>query len=123
MDLITESLLSSFVEEQGRTSLPSDCQFEHFASYITIRQQYKEAFDTDDVATGGGNDTGIDAVAVLVNGRLVADTDELDDTTANGAASLDVMFVFVQAERSSHFDGAKITTFGQGVIDLSSLSG
>ena len=118
MDLITESLLSTFVEEHGRTSLSPDRQFEHFASYITVRQQYKETFDTDDVATGGGSDTGIDAIAVLVNGRLVADNDELDDATANGAASLDVMFIFVQAERSPHFDGAKITTFGQGVIDL-----
>ena len=120
MDLITESLLSTFVEEHGRTSLSPDRQFEHFASYITVRQQYKETFDTDDVATGGGSDAEIDAIAVLVNGRLVADNDELDDATANGAASLDVMFIFVQAERSPHFDGAKITTFGQGVIDLSS---
>ena len=122
MDLITENLLSTFVEEHGRTSLPPDRQFEHFASYITVRQQYKETFDTGDIATGGGGDTGIDAIAVLVNGRLVADIDELDDATANGAASLDVMFIFVQAERSSSFDGATITTFGQGVIDLFSQS-
>jgi len=31
---------------------------------------------------------------------------------------LDVTFVFVQAERSSNFDSAKIGTFGFGVLDF-----
>ena len=118
MDLITENLVLTFVKEHGWETLAPDRQFEHFASYITIRQLYKETFDTGDVVTGGGSDTGIDAIAVLVNGRLVTDVDELNDVTANGSANLDVAFVFVQAERTSGFDGAKITTFGQGVIDL-----
>ena len=118
VDFITESLLSSFVQQHRRDGLPPDRQFEHFAAYVTISQLYKDTFDTADVVTGGGNDTGIDAIALLVNGRLVADVDELDDATASGAATLDVSIVLVQAERSSNFDGAKITIFGQGAIDL-----
>lgn len=118
MDMITANLLATFVTEHGRSALPEDRQFEHFASHIVIRQQYKETFDTADVATGGGADTGVDAVAMLVNGRLVTDIDELNDATANGTASIDAMFIFVQAERSSSFDGTKITTLKEGIIDF-----
>jgi hypothetical protein len=95
---------------------PEDRRFEHFASYITVRQQHRETFDTADIETGGGNDTGIDAIAILVNGQLVTDVDELTDVAAAG--SLDVMFVFVQADRGTGFEGTKITNFGFGVVDF-----
>lgn len=118
VDLITTSLLSNFVGEYGIVNLPQDRQFEHFAAHITIRQQFKETFSTFDVAVGGGNDLGIDAIAIIVNGRLVADLDELKEATAGGSASMDVVFVFVQAERTEAFDGAKIATFGSGVAEF-----
>ena len=51
-----------------------------------MRQQYRETFDTGEIATGGGNDTGIDAIAILVNGQLVSDIDELTDVAAGGTA-------------------------------------
>lgn len=116
MDRVTENLLANFTAEHNLGALPEDRRFEHFASYITVRQQYRETFDTSEIATGGGNDTGIDAVAIMVNGQLVSDIDELTDVAASG--TLDVMFVFVQADRSASFDGAKIANFGFGVTDF-----
>jgi hypothetical protein len=116
LDRVTENLLAKFTEEHGLPALPEDRRFEHFASYITVRQQHRETFDTADIATGGGNDTGIDAIAVLVNGQLVTDVDELADVAAVG--SLDVMFVFVQADRGAAFEGTKIANFGFGVVDF-----
>ena len=115
MDRVTENLLAKFTAEHALAAL-EDRRFEHFASYITVRQQHRETFDTTDIATGGGNDTGIDAIAILVNGQLVTDVDELADVAADG--SLDIMFVFVQADRGAGFEGTRIANFGFGVVDF-----
>ena len=117
MDRVSESLLNEFSTEHAITALPEDRRFEHFAAYITIQRHYTETFDSDDVVTGAGGDTGIDAIAVIVNGSLVTDIDSLEEQ-ADRAGSLDVTFVFVQAERSSSFEAAKIGTFAFGVLDF-----
>lgn len=116
MDRITAALLTEFVAERDLESLVEHEQFEHFAAYLVISPHLADTCDTADLATGSGNDTGIDAIAIVVNGTLVTDAEmipELIDT--NGY--LDVMFIFVQAERSSSFEAAKIGTFGFGVAD------
>lgn len=117
MDRITESLLAEFSEEFDLKKLPEDKRFEHFASYVTVKRHHSEHFDTTDVVTGSGSDTGIDAIAVIVNGEMIYDVDELVDAADNSSV-LDVTFIFVQAERSSAFDAAKIGTFSFGVLDF-----
>lgn len=117
MDRITQALLDEFSTEHAISALPEEDRFERFASYLAVLPHLSETVDTSEIATGSGNDTGIDAVAIVVNGTLVTDEEmvkELSDT--NGF--LDVTFVFVQAERSSSFEAAKIGTFGFGVQDF-----
>jgi hypothetical protein len=116
MDRITESLLSEFSSEHGILSLPEDQRFEHFAAYLSVRRQNNETFDTSEIVTGAGEDTGIDAIAIIVNEFLVNDVEAFNEL-ADNSASLDVTFVFVQAERSAGFDGGKILRFGSGVVD------
>ena len=117
MDRITSALLAEFSRENQLERVPEETCFEHFAAYLATSRHVTDTFDTGDLATGAGGDTGIDAIAILINGSLVTDSElvaELADT--NGY--LDVTFVFVQAERSAAFDGAKIGTFGVGVSDF-----
>jgi hypothetical protein len=118
MDRITTGLLSEFVKEFELSDLPEDKQFEHFASYVAVRRHYSDtAFHSHDLVTGDGGDTGIDAVAIIVNNNLVFDPDDVAEIlSVNGY--LDVTFIFVQAERSSNFEAAKIGTFGFGVRDF-----
>ena len=117
MDRITKSLLDEFSREHDLVKLPEEKQFEHFASYLTAGRFLSEAFDTFDVVTGSGGDTGIDGIATIVNGSLVGDTDLVEEyLDRNGY--LDVTFVFVQAKRSSAFESAKIGQFGFGVLDF-----
>jgi hypothetical protein len=118
VDKITQGLLSEFSGEFDITALPEDTRFEHFAAWLTCRRHYSEAtFDPGALVTGKGDDTGIDAIAVIVNNNLVTDVDMVEDLLAvNGY--LDVTFVFVQAERSPHFDSGKIGKFGFGVRDF-----
>jgi hypothetical protein len=117
VDRITQSLLADFSREHNLDSLKESERFEHFASYITVRRQYSETFDTSEIVTGSGGDTGIDAVAILVNGSLITDIESFREL-AEKTGHLDVMFVFVQADRGASFESAKIGTFLFGVQDF-----
>lgn len=124
MDRITQSLLTEFSAEHGIDGLPEDLQFEHFTGYVTVRRHYGETFDSGDIVvrdgkdgSSGGGDTGIDAIAILVNGTLITDKETFDDLNES-CGNLDVMFIFVQAERSSSFETAKIGQFLYGVLDF-----
>ena len=117
MDLITTNLLSSFVAEHELTDLKESDAFERFAAFSMIRRHYSRTFDIEDVSMGGGGDTAIDAVAVIVNNIHVTDVDSIEEVAAQNG-QLDVSFIFVQARRSAGFDGSKIGDFGFGVRDF-----
>lgn len=117
MDRITKSLLEEFSTEQDLTSLAEDKQFEHFTAFLTVGRALAEAFDTADVVVGSGGDTGIDAIAIIVNGSLVDDEAAVNEFVERNGY-LDVSFIFVQAERSSSFETAKIGQFSFGVQDF-----
>ena len=118
MDRITSGLLGEFTKEFELTSIGEDKQFEHFSTYVKVRKHYSDStFDPSALVTGDGNDTGIDGIAIIVNNNIVDEIDEVDELlSVNGF--LDVTFVFIQAERSSNFEGGKIGTFGFGVRDF-----
>jgi hypothetical protein len=117
MDRITANLLGEFSHERQLEQLPEDKQFEHFAAYLTISRQYGENFDTADVVTGAGGDTGIDAIAIIVNGTLVTDPELVDELVSTNGY-VEAAFVFVQARRSPNFQAAAIGNFGYGVRDF-----
>jgi hypothetical protein len=117
MDRITKSLLDEFSADAGISRFEEDVRFERFASYLTIGRHLGETFDTGDVATGSGGDTGIDAIAVIVNGTLATDP-EIVEEYADLNGYLDITFVFVQAERSAAFETAKLAQFEFGVSDF-----
>ena len=118
MDRITEGLLSEFSGEFGIEGLDEDERFEHFSTWLTVRRHYSETTFTPGISvTGSGDDIGIDGIAIIVNNNLVTDVETIEDLLeVNGY--LDVTFVFVQAERSAHFDSGKIGKFGFGVRDF-----
>lgn len=118
MDKITGALLAEFSKEYSITDLEEDARFERFGAFLTVKRHYSEtAFHCSDLVVGGGNDTGIDAIAIIVNNNLITDVDSITELVeVNGY--LDATFVFIQAERTSGFDSAKIGQFGYGVRDF-----
>jgi hypothetical protein len=114
MDKVSESLLTEFSTERGISQLPEDKRFEHFVCFISVGQHYGEMFDTEDILVGDA--TGIDGIAVIVNGILITDVESLEEI--DSAGEFDVTFVFVQADRGSFFDAAKIGNFGFSVTDF-----
>jgi hypothetical protein len=117
MDRVTEGLLADFVRGQELSVTDPSDAFERFANYCVISREFSDSFDIEDVSTGSGNDTGIDGIAIIVNGVLVTSADEVNDLAARNGY-LDVRFIFCQAKTSSNFNAADIGTFTFGVSDF-----
>ncbi|MBI2584621.1 MAG: AIPR family protein [Rhodospirillales bacterium] len=117
MDLITKASLAEFAKAHKVEDLAEDKQFEHFAAFITLRRHHTRTFDTAEIVVGAGGDTSIDSIAILVNGALVSDIDSVNELKERNNY-IEASFIFVQAERSSSFDSAKIGNTGFGVEDF-----
>ena len=80
-----------------------------------------ETQDLEDFLTGGEQDAGIDAAAILVNGHP-ASTQADVDFFLEKLRRLDVEFIFIQAKTSGAFNAGLIGTFVHGVIQFSTHS-
>jgi hypothetical protein len=79
MNKIVESILAEFSKDNGIESLNEDDRFEYLTSYLAIRRHYSRALDLKEVVVGSGGDTGVDAIATIVNGALITDVDQVQE--------------------------------------------
>lgn len=121
MDRITKSLLEDFKNTQEINQTPDDEAFEHFCNYSIISNQYSKTFDFTSISTGGGADTGIDGIGIIVNGHLLDNEEEIKEFLDNNGY-IEATFVFIQSKTSSSFEGSEILKFYHGVIDFFSES-
>jgi hypothetical protein len=121
MDRITRKLLQDFLESQEIQSSDEPSDFELFCNYSVLSNEYNKTFDAKAITVGAGADTGIDGLAIIVNGHLVEDTDEIDSLLESNGF-LDVTYIFIQAKTSSSFDTKEMHAFYFGVSDFFSES-
>ena len=71
-DLVLGGFVKNFAEARGYSHLKQDVLFEAFAASSVLRKYHQaDIADLEDsVLIGGSGDGGLDAVAILVNGRL-----------------------------------------------------
>jgi hypothetical protein len=117
MDRITRNLLVDFVKSEGLKTLDESDAFERFAAFCVVSREHRETFNVEDLITGGGNDTGVDGLAILVNGSLVTSVEEIDDLLETNGY-IEAAFVFVQGKAGANFDAGGIGTFATGVRDF-----
>ncbi|EHU2363649.1 AIPR family protein [Acinetobacter baumannii] len=115
-DEILKNHLKLFSEKFGYSDLNESQQFEHFVNFNIISKLYPREIDIDSLSSGGSNDLGIDGVAIIINGNIVTNSDEIDHFRRMG--SLDVEFILIQSKTSSKFSGEQIGTFIFGVKNL-----
>lgn len=121
---IIKGYLETFKQEYSIPSKTSEPDlFEHFANYCVLSKIHPDAFDNDafkiqDVNIGGGNDTGIDGLAIIVNGNMVSNIQEIDDIIGPKGRKIEVRFIFIQSKTSASFDASMIGTFIYGVKDF-----
>lgn len=117
MDRITKTLLQDFLKTQEIKNGDESTNFENFVIYSILSNEYNKNFDLDLITVGSGNDTGIDGLAIIVNGHLIEDTNEVDDLLAQNGY-LEVKYLFIQSKTSSSIDTSEMHTFYNGVIDF-----
>ena len=121
MDRITKSLIGELLINQELTSEGDAKDFEKLINYCIISSDYSKTFDLEVVTIGDGGDTGIDGLAIIANGQLIENKEEIDDLIERNNF-LEVTYVFTQAKTSSNFNSGEINTFIFGIKDFFSES-
>jgi len=117
MDRITKQLVKELVTMQGIKNKNESDNFELFVNYSIISDEYNRTFNLEDTSIGSGLDTGIDGLAIIVNGTIVNSTEEIDNLLESNGF-LEVSYIFIQSKTSSSFDTSEIRTFSDGVKDF-----
>lgn len=120
MDRITESLIAELLTNLEIATEGESKDFEKLVNYTIVSTEYNKTFDIETVTIGEGGDTGIDGIAIVVNGQLIESTDEIDDLLEKNNF-LEIEYVFTQSKTSSNFDSGDMNTFLFGVQDFFSL--
>lgn len=120
--IISGYINQEFKNDFGIEESREDKLFEMFANYCIISRIHPEAFSTDfekieELNVGGGEDTGLDGLGIIVNEHLVSSIQEINDLK-NFRKRLDVQFIFIQAKTSPKFEAEKVGTFIFGVKDF-----
>lgn len=117
MDKITKTLLDDFSDAEAFEGMSESDAFARFANFSVVSREYSDTFTVEDVTSDGENDTGLDGVAIIVNGSLVTEKEDIKELVdTNGY--LDATFVFVQSKTSANFNGAEMSSFAFGVQDF-----
>lgn len=96
-----------------------DKLFERFVNYHILSQQQPGVFSTeyellDKICVGGGNDLGIDGIAILLNGKYIKSCSDVDDILF-GSRKGEFEIVFIQSKNKSKFDLGEYMKFTSGV--------
>ncbi|KLI21600.1 AIPR family protein [Brachyspira hyodysenteriae] len=97
--------------------LKDETVFEHFINYITVKRDFLDDFLVEDIHIGGGNDNGIDGLAIIVNDEIITDLDLLKNLI-DEHNNIFVSFVFTQSKTSSNIDSGDLYKFFEGVINF-----
>ena len=118
MDKVTQHLLDSFIKKHALKNKEESEYFEDFCNYIVMKNEYNIDldFNSNDISTGGTNDTGIDGLGIIVNKKLInhlMDDENAIDEYLKG--QLDIEFIFIQSKTSSGFKSSDIRNTYAGV--------
>ena len=114
--------MDDFKRDFNLSEKKEDVLFEQFINYCLITRIHPEAFTSDfdkieRLKVGGGEDTGIDGLAIIVNDHFVISTDAIDGLRSS-QKRLDAKFVFIQSKMSPEFKAEKVASFIFGVKDF-----
>lgn len=125
-DRIINSYITKFVNDNKldkKSSKESEI-FEAFSTYYVVSKLMDGYFEYDDIdgmLVGDANDTGIDAIGIIINGEFFDSLDVLKDFFSNNInkyGEFTVKIVFIQAKKSPKFSSASIRSFGDGIVDI-----
>jgi AIPR protein len=113
---IVDALLSDFCTRQEIDPSNKSVAFENFAAFCLLNSERLEQGEYQDALTDAGEE-GLDAVAVVVNGVLIADPSDVSEI-AQDASTLSVKYIFIQAKSSESWNGGDVLKFTRAVREF-----
>lgn len=120
MDVISKGRFNRFIEDFGLENIPekeSD-NFEKYCFYAIIGIEYPSINEDDLDNINTDKNKGIDGIAVLLDGRLITNTNELKGFVKSNKKITEANIVFIQSKRSSTFEDSEIGNFCDTVKDF-----
>lgn len=119
---ILKAKMEKYQEDYLLNNLNEDEVFERYVNCNVLTQMQPGVFTTDYelldlICVGGGNDLGIDGIAILVNGRFVKSREDVDDILY-GSRKGEIEIIFIQSKNKSKFDLGEYMKFTSGVEDF-----
>ncbi|WP_216404441.1 AIPR family protein [Arcanobacterium phocae] len=114
MDGLTQNRVNAWAKTMGlEDSLP--VLFEKYATNIYLNRELKSNLQKlDEVVNGGGDDGGVDAAAVIINGEIITDPDDVEEALHEGNQNKLKVF-FLQAKTSEKYNMPMLSKFLWGV--------
>lgn len=114
MHTLTSKRVTKFARDFGLEG-PETELFERYVAANYLFQYLRDDVDSIERSVlGGGNDEGIDIGAVIVNGRVVFEPEEVDELISEQTAN-SAKVIFIQAKTSESYDSKLIAKFLHGV--------
>lgn len=110
---IVDVLLSDFCARQRINPGDKASAFESFAAFCVLNAERLDRGEFQDALTDAGEE-GLDAVAIIVNGALMANPSDVDEI-AREPLALDVKYVFIEAKYSERWRGGDVLKFTRAV--------
>lgn len=122
LEPIIASKLKTFQERFELNNLQDGVAFGMFVNHSILSTHQPDAFSADSdllekVCVDGQWDTGIDGMAILLNGLVIRDKSEVDSIMKQ-FRYVTVEFLFIQSKYSPSFDSAGFLKFIAGVRDF-----
>ncbi|MBX7140913.1 MAG: AIPR family protein [Chitinophagales bacterium] len=123
---IINARFKKFKENYGLTGMADGDAFERFVNNAILTSHQPDAFSADSellekICVGGLGDTGIDGLAIKVNGLLIKSSEEIDDIVKKFRRA-NVEFIFLQSKYKDKFEASELNTFIAGVRNFLSAT-
>ncbi|WP_460037572.1 AIPR family protein [Streptomyces cavourensis] len=113
MNPLIQGLFKKFREEEELLKLKDSDAFELFAASLLLPDDLLSQVQKTDFLLDAGT-TGIDVIALEVNGQLAWDADDVREICEN-SAKVEASLYFIQAKQSGTVSGSEILSFGDTV--------
>lgn len=122
MKLLNKSRLKSFASEHGISATGDDEIFEYYATHHFLSRYVSNDIRITEKSLVVGDDGGIDAFGILVNGSFAEDASEVKELIREDAENT-VRVGFLQAKTSAKYDTKMATRFLNAINRVTSAAG
>ncbi|WP_114393499.1 AIPR family protein [Oleisolibacter albus] len=114
MNPVIKAQVAEFTAREDLGDHPENEAFEIYSAYSVLNGGLGESVDAVE-AHLKGDEFGIDAVAIIVQGRLVTDTTDVEQAIQD-IRSPEIDFYFFQSKTGTSFDYGNISKFFDGIL-------